>query len=201
MSSCPNYVTTCIDEAVRWLDPALTLKPFQRESLESVVKNAITVVCALTGSGKSIIFSVLPYLFESLFREGRKMSMGPDIKDSETIGKKGILLVLPYLALTYDVLSSMRAKYPGLKFEHVDTEESAAAVYQNVVDGKTDIVVITPEMYCKKKCWELFNADGTKVKSAASILLHASILPAIPSCQLANGRPNQLTLIRICYSV
>jgi hypothetical protein len=83
---------------------------------------------------------------------------------------------------------SLCAKYPGLKFEHVDTEESAAAVYQNVVDGKTDIVVITPEMYCKKK-WELFNADGTKVKSAAPDFV-TCIHFACYHVKAQNGRPN-----------
>jgi superfamily II DNA helicase RecQ len=155
----------CITKALLQLGISDTERPFQRQSLDSIVQHPITVVCARTGSGKSVIYLALPYLFQYLMQAGMKMEMGPFLNGIDRPVTKAIVLVLPYLALTWEVLSETKKRYPGLVCEHVDTEDHAAEVYQHVLKGETHIVLLTPEMYCTQKCMALFGADCVKVNT------------------------------------
>jgi superfamily II DNA helicase RecQ len=145
---------------VETLKPGLTLKTFQNDCLHSIAKNHMTITSAKTGSGKSIVFIASAKMLQILSSRGESLGVVPAGSSAAMSKRKAILLMLPYLSLVDGTKSEIQCSYPAIKVAHIDTETSAADVYEEALKGDLDVIITTPEMYCKKGVSELFSADS-----------------------------------------
>ncbi|XP_065884449.1 uncharacterized protein [Dysidea avara] len=102
-----------------------TIKPKQRDAIQSFLSGNDTLVVLPTGYGKSLIYAVLPLIFDKL-RGCQKESI--------------VLVVSPLTALMMDqkrILSQkgLSVEYVGEKLENID----------DVLKGKVQLVYISPE--------------------------------------------------------
>ena len=112
------------------------LKPNQRTVIEHYMKGKDVLFCAPTGSGKSLIFEMAPFLFQSL-----------ENKDSECT----CIVVSPLSALMKSQVQKLldkNIKALYLKEPEQETKESqktSSAIVENIEKGLYELVFTSPE--------------------------------------------------------
>lgn len=148
--------------------PPLELRECQEEALLSIVHNRMTVVHARTGIGKSVVYLMIPFLYET-FTSERCKGFESTVGGYEAPSTKGVLVICPLLSIINSALEGAKDKYPLLGIEHVKEDADAKKIYENVLANKTRVVLMTPEMYCKPKCKEFFSPDTEKVATHSAL--------------------------------
>ena len=114
-----------------------TLKDWQIKAFKRIREKRITVVSVPTGSGKSMIFSLL----------------------SQWLGKC-VFVIIPLLALMSDQLEKI-TKFFHLTAAHLGEGVNSYDVFERVKRGEVDILFATPETYTAHPEWaadrSLFN--------------------------------------------
>lgn len=157
-----------IQAAANSLKQGLKLKPFQCQCLNSIIENHMTVSSALTGMGKSYVFLSGLKLLQSLSNSGEMLGVISPSKSGQVSRRKVLLLVLPFLSLAAGTMADIENSMPTILVAHIDTQESAAEIYDKALAGKLDIVITTPEMLSGKIVNDLFSPDSDKVKMFCS---------------------------------
>ncbi|XP_065898784.1 ATP-dependent DNA helicase RecQ-like [Dysidea avara] len=103
------------------------LKPKQLEAIEAFVSGKDTFVSLPTGYGKSIIFAMLPLLFDFLF--GAQGSIA--------------VVVTPLISLMIDQKGKFLQR--GLKVEFVGEAQTDENATMDVLNGDVQLVYISPE--------------------------------------------------------
>lgn len=127
-------VLSAIEAAARRL--GYQLRPKQQEAVVSFVSGRDVFVSLPTGSGKSLIYSVLPWTFDSL----RKCSQAESI----------VLVVSPLIAIMKDQVASLTQK--GITAMHI-VEEMKEETVEAVHEGRFQVLFFSPEILLTDEVW------------------------------------------------
>jgi len=134
------------------------LKPKQLEALQSFVSSKDTLVALPTGYGKSVIFAMLPLMFDYLF--GKKLltysyiyilTCNHIMATLCFIGTSGSIAVVvtPLISLMIDQREKFKQK--GIRVEFVGEAQTDDQVTQDAINGNIQLLYISPENLLKNK--------------------------------------------------
>ena len=135
------------------------LKSKQTESLKAFVSGRDTFVALPTGYGKSIIFAVLPLLFDKMLSTLLSLLYISRLCSQYTllycsyIGVQGTIVVVitPLISLMIDQQEKFSKK--GISVEFVGGAQDRTAAVTAVLKGQIQLVYISPENLLKNPCF------------------------------------------------
>ena len=126
------------------------VKAKQREAILAFLSGKDTFVSLPTGYGKSLIFALLPRVFNRI--KGKLIKYVPIIYASDSItgcNDSVIICISPLTSLVMDQREKLR--YRGINAEYVGEQRKDWAVVKKVLNADVEIVFISPEsILCNK---------------------------------------------------
>ncbi len=129
---CYELVSRAISEASKLLGYT-RLREGQELAIREFLKGKDVFVCLPTGSGKSLCYMILPYIFN--FIRGRCDSM--------------VLVVIPIIAVMQDQVDILHTK--GIKAVYVGS--ALARVIEEIKDRKFQVYFFSPECLLTDLDW------------------------------------------------
>ena len=133
------------------------LKPKQHEAIVSYVTGNDTFVVLPTGYGKSLIYAILPVIFDKL--RGNNCYYDVFICIVCNLGTQGsiVTIVSPLTALMLD--QKKRFSLKGLSVEYIGEAQKDENALSAVMQGKVQLVYMSPEsMLCNWKVRKMFSS-------------------------------------------
>jgi len=130
------------------------LKPEQTEAILTIVSGKDVFVSLPTGYGKSIIYGILPLLFDKLKGKILRGYSGDSHRiDFFYIGCKGSIVVCisPLTAIMMDQKSNFAPK--GVDANFVGEAQEDPTTIANVLQGKVQLLFISPELILNNRSY------------------------------------------------
>ena len=138
------------------------LKAKQREVVKGFVSGNDVFAALPTGSGKSLCFALLPFVFDMLRGKSTPLSI--------------VVCISPLVALMTD----QKAKFSprGLVTEFVGGHQEDPEAYRSVIKGKCQLVYMTPEsLFLSPVWWEMFRSNEYQENLVAVVVDEAHCVP------------------------
>ena len=153
-----------LDEVVR--EAGLTaLKPKQFEAIEGIISGEDVFVAVPTGYGKSIIYALLPSLYDKLLGKSimpRSNEMKSNCSYSGTTGSI-VVCICPLTAIMVDQQKKFVMK--GIKAEFVGEAQTDQATISKVLKGDLQLLYISPESILNNKKYRMMLLSDNYAKN------------------------------------
>ena len=145
--------SAALDEVVREAG-LTTLKRKQREAIEGIVSGKDVFVTVPTGYGKSIIYALLPSLYDKLL--GKSINVEKTMESNYSFaGTTGsiVVCICPLTAIMVDQQKKFVMK--GIKAEFVGEAQTDQATVSRVLKGDLQLLYISPENILNNKRYRM----------------------------------------------
>ena len=134
----------------------------QREAILGFIQGRDVFVSLPTGSGKSLCYSVLPKVFDTL-RKKRSKSI--------------VIVISPLISLMKDQIHSLQTKGIKCTFVTKDLADSDDAVEQALYEGSYQIIFFSPEALLCEDTWrEMMQTQVYKENVVAFVIDEAHLV-------------------------
>ena len=137
------------------------------------------IISVPTGSGKSLVYTYLPWTFESYYNDS--------FENYNSLRKSFIIVISPLIQLINDQVENMEEKY-GVKAHFVTpfSNPTAAADLSSVLSNRNNndviqVLIITPETFASKEFQSWYKPFESRDRSQQNRYLEAIALDEVHS--------------------